>query len=71
MILSSAARLLQEDATLFLGDCEWSLRNISKIVKTLLYKEQNAISLLETFEFGKSLTLWMIELCNNMDQSRV
>ena len=42
----------------FPGDCDWVLRNLSKITKGLMFEK--------TFKVAKDLLVWMIRLLNNL-----
>ena len=50
--------LLTIDPRHFPGDCDWVLRNLSKITKGLMFEK--------TFEVAKDLLVWMIRLLNNL-----
>ena len=54
--------LLRIDPVLFLGDCEWVLRSLSKVVKTLTYHKE--------FEVGKDLLEWMLRCCYTLEEDR-
>ena len=56
--LSKINDLLTIDPRHFPGDCDWVLRNLSKITKGLMFEK--------TFEVAKDLLVWMIRLLNNL-----
>ena len=56
--MSKINDLLTIDPRHFPGDCDWVLRNLSKITKGLMFEK--------TFEVAKDLLVWMIRLLNNL-----
>ena len=54
--------LLTIDPRHFPGDCDWVLRNLSKITKGLMFEK--------TFEVAKDLLVWMIRLLNNLPHDK-
>ena len=54
--------LLRIDPRHFPGDCDWVLRNLSKITKGLMFEK--------TFEVAKDLLVWMIRLLNNLPRDK-
>ena len=50
--------LLTIDPRHFPGDCDWVLRNLSKITKGLMFEK--------AFEVAKDLLVWMIRLLKNL-----
>ena len=56
--MSKINDLLTIDPRQFPGDCDWVLRNLSKITKGLMFEK--------TFEVAKDLLVWMIRLLNNL-----
>ena len=61
--LSKISDLLTIDPRHFPGDCDWVLRNLSKITKGLMFEK--------TFEVAKDLLVWMIRLLNNLLHKKI
>ena len=60
--MSKISDLLTIDPRHFPGDCDWVLRNLSKITKGLMFEK--------TFEVAKDLLVWMIRLLNNLHRDK-
>ena len=61
--LCKISDLLTTNPRHFPGDCDWVLRNLSKITKGLMFEK--------TFEVAKDLLVWMIRLLNNLPRDKM
>ena len=60
--LCTISDLLAIDPKLFPGDCEWVLRNLTKVVKSFVFAKE--------FNVAKDLLVWMIRLLPNVVNDR-